>query len=282
MTRTKKIVISISTIIILILAMTLNSNYKYSNKIKQGDSLVVSGKYYEAMTVYKEALKIKNNSEMKNKIDNTSNLEKSSDAFNIGMKDLDAKSYVTSFSSFESVIKKDSKNYAIAREKMQQCIKLENNNDIKLAKESASNKDYERAIQYMDCALGIDDTNKQIINLKTQYTKNKVDAEAKVIADAQVKAEADAKVQKAKEVKEAQIAQEAQEAQKAQDKIKQESVQKASEGEEQNISTTVYVTRTGAKYHSDGCRYLSRSKIEISLEDAERSYTPCSVCNPPQ
>lgn len=44
---------------------------------------------------------------------------------------------------------------------------------------------------------------------------------------------------------------------------------------------TVYVTRTGAKYHRDGCRYLSKSKIPISLEDARRRYGPCSVCRPP-
>jgi competence protein ComEC len=50
--------------------------------------------------------------------------------------------------------------------------------------------------------------------------------------------------------------------------------------ETQNV--TVYVTNTGAKYHRDGCRYLSKSKIAISLEDARRSYGPCSVCNPPQ
>lgn len=44
----------------------------------------------------------------------------------------------------------------------------------------------------------------------------------------------------------------------------------------------VYVTRTGAKYHKSGCRYLSRSQIPISLSDAKLSYTPCSVCNPPR
>ncbi len=42
----------------------------------------------------------------------------------------------------------------------------------------------------------------------------------------------------------------------------------------------VYITRTGAKYHRDGCRYLSASKIPISLTDAKRQYSPCSVCNP--
>ncbi|MBW3599984.1 MAG: hypothetical protein KY475_22265 [Planctomycetes bacterium] len=44
---------------------------------------------------------------------------------------------------------------------------------------------------------------------------------------------------------------------------------------------TVYVTRTGEKYHRGGCRYLSKSKIPISLNRARASYSPCSVCDPP-
>jgi micrococcal nuclease len=50
----------------------------------------------------------------------------------------------------------------------------------------------------------------------------------------------------------------------------------------QTQETTVYVTRTGAKYHRDGCRYLSRSQIPMSLSDAKLSYSACSVCRPPQ
>ncbi|GAA0120808.1 hypothetical protein UT300018_01230 [Clostridium faecium] len=50
-----------------------------------------------------------------------------------------------------------------------------------------------------------------------------------------------------------------------------------------DISTVVYITETGEKYHLGGCRYLSKSKIEISLQDAvNRGYTPCSRCSPPQ
>ncbi len=45
---------------------------------------------------------------------------------------------------------------------------------------------------------------------------------------------------------------------------------------------TVYVTKTGKKYHRDGCRYLSKSKIPMSLSEAARRYSPCSVCGPPQ
>ena len=44
---------------------------------------------------------------------------------------------------------------------------------------------------------------------------------------------------------------------------------------------TVYITRTGKKYHRDGCRYL-KSRIPISLKDAKaKGYTACSVCRPP-
>lgn len=47
------------------------------------------------------------------------------------------------------------------------------------------------------------------------------------------------------------------------------------------VEAEVYVTRTGAKYHRSGCRYLSKSKVPISLADARLRYSPCSVCNPP-
>lgn len=46
--------------------------------------------------------------------------------------------------------------------------------------------------------------------------------------------------------------------------------------------TTVYVTKTGKKYHRSSCTYLSQSKIEIDLEEAkDRGYGRCSKCKPP-
>ncbi|PJI10237.1 MULTISPECIES: hypothetical protein [Clostridium] len=51
--------------------------------------------------------------------------------------------------------------------------------------------------------------------------------------------------------------------------------------QDQNQSQTVYITKTGKKYHRAGCRYLSRSQIPISLKDAQsEGYTPCEICNP--
>ena len=44
---------------------------------------------------------------------------------------------------------------------------------------------------------------------------------------------------------------------------------------------TVYITRTGAKYHRSGCRYLRQSKIAISKSSAQsQGYTACKVCRP--
>lgn len=44
---------------------------------------------------------------------------------------------------------------------------------------------------------------------------------------------------------------------------------------------TVYITKTGEKYHRSTCRYLYKSSISISLSDAlQKNYTACKVCKP--
>lgn len=48
-----------------------------------------------------------------------------------------------------------------------------------------------------------------------------------------------------------------------------------------DISYTVYKTKTGDCYHRSGCRYLSRSCIPISKSNAvSEGLRACSVCNP--
>jgi hypothetical protein len=42
---------------------------------------------------------------------------------------------------------------------------------------------------------------------------------------------------------------------------------------------TVYVTKTGSKYHTSNCSSLRKSNIEMNLKDAlDKGYTPCSLC----
>lgn len=45
--------------------------------------------------------------------------------------------------------------------------------------------------------------------------------------------------------------------------------------------TVVYVTRSGKKYHVEGCRSLARSMIPISLSEAVLRFGPCGICSPP-
>lgn len=45
--------------------------------------------------------------------------------------------------------------------------------------------------------------------------------------------------------------------------------------------TTVYITKTGKKYHISSCGYLRQSKISIGKNDAiNKGFTPCSKCRP--
>jgi hypothetical protein len=53
-------------------------------------------------------------------------------------------------------------------------------------------------------------------------------------------------------------------------------------GETAAINLTVYVTKTGKKYHRGSCRYLKKSKIAIELSEAKKRYGACKVCKPPQ
>jgi micrococcal nuclease len=46
--------------------------------------------------------------------------------------------------------------------------------------------------------------------------------------------------------------------------------------------TTVYVTKSGTKYHADGCRYLKKSKKSLPLVEARLKYSACKVCKPPR
>jgi hypothetical protein len=46
---------------------------------------------------------------------------------------------------------------------------------------------------------------------------------------------------------------------------------------------TVYITKTGEKYHRDGCSSLRKSKFAVSLKEAvARGFGACKNCKPPQ
>lgn len=48
-------------------------------------------------------------------------------------------------------------------------------------------------------------------------------------------------------------------------------------------SVAIFITKSGKKYHVEGCSGLKSSKIPIALKDAKaKGYGPCGLCHPPQ
>lgn len=96
----------------------------------------------------------------------------------------------------------------------------------------------------------------------------KAQAEAEAAAEAQRQAEAEAAAQ-------AEAQRQAEAAAQAEAQRQAEAAAAAAQNNEQ----TVYITNTGEKYHRNGCRYLKKSQIPISLSDAQaRGYTACKKC----
>ena len=46
-------------------------------------------------------------------------------------------------------------------------------------------------------------------------------------------------------------------------------------------TTPIFVSRTGAKYHREDCRFVAKSKLSSTLAGVFGRYTPCSACAPP-
>lgn len=111
--------------------------------------------------------------------------------------------------------------------------------------------------------------------------KAKAEAEAKAKAEeaaaAKAQAEAEAKAKKeAAAKKKAKAETKKREAAEAKKREAEEEAAKSAES-----SRTVYITNTGSKYHSGGCRHLKKSKIAIGYDQARsQGYEPCGVCSP--
>jgi len=49
----------------------------------------------------------------------------------------------------------------------------------------------------------------------------------------------------------------------------------------ESYSQTVYVTKSGKKFHTADCRYINYNSISLELKQAvDFGYSPCKVCKP--
>jgi hypothetical protein len=61
-------------------------------------------------------------------------------------------------------------------------------------------------------------------------------------------------------------------------------MRRVSQQDTQNQTVNITnITRSGKKYHLDGCRHLTASKTATILKDVmAKGYTACKVCHPPE
>ena len=140
-----------------------------------------------------------------------------------------------------------------------------------------------------ESALTVNDIVYKVDQPSEQYDFNKksdmtvainlvIDEEAtSALAEKKAAEEAAAAEQKAAEEQAAAEQKAAEEAAAA-----EAAAQKKAEQEEERLNRTVYITGSGSKYHSSGCRTIKKSSVTaITIRDAEASgYEPCGVCNP--
>lgn len=140
-----------------------------------------------------------------------------------------------------------------------------------------------------ESALTVNDIVYKVDQPSEQYDFNKksdmtvainlvIDEEAtSALAEKKAAEEAAAAEQKAAEEQAAAEQKAAEEAAAA-----EAAAQKKAEQEEERLNRTVYITGSGSKYHSSGCRTIKKSSTTaITIRDAEASgYEPCGVCNP--
>lgn len=116
-------------------------------------------------------------------------------------------------------------------------------NNLQTEKEQNESKISELEAQLQDLKNNNDSLNQENQNLKTQISENAKVSSASIVST-------------------------------------QSSSYAVSSSSDSTSSATVYVTKTGSKYHRAGCRYL-KSKISKSKSDAiAQGYSACSVCNP--
>lgn len=93
----------------------------YNNLLTDGNKAFAQENYDSAVTMYKEALDYKNDSDLNKKISFAENLEKSKEAYDNAVKLESDKEYSEAIDSFKKVDRQDSKRYSLAQKKIEAC-----------------------------------------------------------------------------------------------------------------------------------------------------------------
>lgn len=143
----------------------------YNKLVNSANKYMDSGNYHQAIAVFNEALKYKEDPNVKRSITLAETLLVSQKYYEEGIKEMENKDYGKAIDSFKKVLKEDAKRYESAQKRIAECIKAYITLNLKNASEAAKNNNYEEANKYLDEVLKVDKENAEAKKLKEDYSR---------------------------------------------------------------------------------------------------------------
>lgn len=206
----KKMLISVILIVVIAISIPCTvygyNNYKYNKIYDKGMDLLSKENFDEAINTFNSSLKFKPKKKelVESKISLVKELKDSKSVFDSAIQLVNEKKYLEAMDKFKTIKEKDTKRYSTAQDKIKEAGNLYITDNINGAKAEGGNKNYDKAITYLDTILKFDQSNKDAIDLKDSYNKEiqKIkDEEAKKKSEEEAKQKAEEEAKKKAEQK---------------------------------------------------------------------------------
>lgn len=169
-----KIIIIVTTALLVVAAglgvKWYSDSKNYTRITGDADKAISEERYDDAVALYKEAFKYKNNSSIDTKIRFVTVLKKSKEAYENAIKQMANKSYFEAIGNFKKVDKLDIKRYSNAQSKSGECTKLYIEDNLKNANSSLEASKFDDANKYIDNVLKLDANNTDAKKLKSDIS----------------------------------------------------------------------------------------------------------------
>jgi len=175
--KSKKVVILFLIIIIVITVPTSvfgYKNYNFNKLYNSGIELLSKENFDGAISAFNDSLKYTPNQKevVKSKISLAKDIKDSKEVYDSAVTMENEKKYLEAIDAFNKVKNTDAKRYNDAQNKIKECSNFYIKENINNAKNEASNKNYNKAIDYLDIILKFDNSNKDAQTLKNEYNND--------------------------------------------------------------------------------------------------------------
>lgn len=186
-----KLIILITTVVLFSVIISTTSVYayklhNYNNLMSSGKNALDVDKFSNAIDYYNKAAQTyfgkKHINEVKSAIGLVNKIKASKQNYDKAQKLIIDKKYLEAVDLYMKVIKEDGKRYSDSKRKAGNSGKLFIAENIKDARNEATNKNYTTAINYLNAILNFQQNNDEAIQLKNEYSalKQKEDDEKKL------------------------------------------------------------------------------------------------------